>query len=383
MTIRRTRTPPTLIATAISLGYGPAAKLLVLTSGLRQRGVRVVFVGNGSALELASRHGKLFGDVIAAAGPSDVSGSLWRSAAGHLSVMDRTFAPQAVARGVPLFVVDSLLWMRDGLPAAWQAAERLWAQNFLGLHDWPGLGSSQIRVVGPIVAPDLRPPSGRSDGLLINLGGCGGSYNIDYARFVTRIVLASPLAAQFAGRVTILSGEQCIRALQAEQGATIQLCSASHTAALARLDQAELVLTAPGLTATLESFQRCKPTFFLPPQNYSQWCILRALRGAGLAPAALHWEDLPEVAPLAERLPEEVRNPLVRQALALGTADAAAAAAMQECCARISEMDWAELAAWQHAFYASLGDNGAKQIAADLAGRLSRARSEPAAAAPI
>src|SRR4030095_3935098 len=123
-----------------------------------------------------------------------------------------------------------------------------------------------------------------------------------YARFVVDQLFASPLLLEFAGRTTLVAGERCIADLRNQYGnLQIEFRSLSHAAALAELDRAALVLTAPGLTMTLECFQRGGRTFSLPPQNYSQWCILRALRDLGLAPAALHWEDLTPASRLADR----------------------------------------------------------------------------------
>jgi hypothetical protein len=379
----RPRSPTTLVCCAIPLGYGPAAKLAVLAEALCVRGVRLMFVGRGIALEFARRHGHLFADIVAADSPSGVSAEIWRSAAGVLSVMDRDFASAAAEFGKPLFVVDSLLWMRPSVPTAWRSAQRLWAQNFVGLNEcqdlhWPGL-----TIVGPIVAAPSAGKAASPDCLLINLGGCESagrerSNATSYARFVVDQLIASPLLLQFAGRTILVAGERCIADLRKQYGdSQIEFQSLSHAAALAQLDRAALVLTAPGLTMSLECFQRGVPTFFLPPQNYSQWCILRALRDLDLAPAALHWEDFSPNR-LADRLPEEVRNPIVQQAIAYGTADPEAGRKLRHGLAQITEMDQPKLASRQTAFFESLGTNGVETIADELAAGLQSGRTSPA-----
>ena len=385
---RRAAISRPLVCCAIPLGYGPAAKLIVLAAALRRRGIQCVFVGRGIALELALRERGLFQDVVAASGPAEVSGALLRSSWGILSVMDRDFSPLAAEFHRPLYVVDSLLWMRDRLPECWQAAERIWAQNFMGLDQSPLLAIPAVSVVGPIV--DSSQSGGRRlprQGLVVNLGGCespqsDGGLADRYAGFVVEGLLASPLSDRFANQIVLLAGHRCSARLQHRfQGCGFEFLSLPHHLALERIAAAELVLTAPGLTATLECFQHGVPACFLPPQNYSQWCILRSLRAAGLAGAALHWEDLSPGPPLGDRLPEPIRNPIVREAIARAIADAAAASALRQALAQISTLDFAELAHRQGRFFDSLGDCGAESIAAELCSRHSAPRARPIAAA--
>ena len=181
-----------------------------------------------------------------------------------------------------------------------------------------------------------------------------------------------------------MAGARCIEALRTRYaGGDIELVSLPHRAALERLARASLVLTSPGLTMTLESFQCGAPTYFLPPQNYSQWCTLRRLRAAGLAPHALHWEDLSPALRLGDRMPESERNPVVRAAIARFTADTEARVRLGRCLAEVGRSDHGRLACEQQRFFASLGPNGALTIASEIADHLRSMRGgrEPAARA--
>ena len=361
-----------LACCALPLGYGPAAKLVTLAAELRAHGMELVFVGRGLALELAARHSDLFSDVVAAEQPSETTAKLLNSAAGVLSLMDREFSAQAAALGRPLFIVDSLMWMRNALPPSWRGARTLFAQNFCGLHASPHLMDPRVRVVGPLVAAAPVRENTPATRLLIQLGGCESTGGDDaYIRFIVENLLASSLPQALAPRTTLIAGKECIRRLRYRyRGSNLHFLSLSHAAALSELDQAALVLTAPGLTSTLEAFQRGVPACFLPPQNYSQWCILRALRANGLAPAALHWEDLPAQEPLAERLPEAARNPQVAAALARHTADSRAAVELQRCLTEMAGIDLDSLAGRQRRFFDSLGTPAASTVASQLAAAL-------------
>jgi hypothetical protein len=271
--------------------------------------------------------------------------------------------------------------MRDALPAAWHGARRLVAQNFIGLDQSPHLADARVQVVGPLVEPAGKRDASLASGLLVQLGGCESPADDSgsYAQFVVQNLLASDLPRAVGHRTTLIAGQECIRQLrQLYGGCGLEFLSLSHADALVELDRAALVLTAPGLTATLEAFQRGVPMCFLPPQNYSQWCILRALRGADLAPEALHWEDLPGQQPLADRLPEAQRNPLVRAALARHTTDPQAGRALQASLSQIARLDLPRLARRQREFFASLGPPAIATIADTLTSELCFRHPEPA-----
>jgi hypothetical protein len=299
--------------------------------------------------------------------------------------MERELSAQAANLGRPLFVVDSLLWMRDALPPAWRGMRQLFAQNFIGLAECPLVADPRVQVVGPLVQPVREREVSPAAGLLVQLGGCepagGNSAGDGYARFVVENLLASVLPEALSHRTTLIAGQECIRKLRRRyRGSCIEFLSLSHAGALVELDRAALVLTAPGLTATLEACQRGVPTCFLPPQNYSQWCILRRLRTAGLAPGALHWEDLPTQQPLADRLGEADRNPLVCSALARHTVDPQAGRELQARLCEMARIDGVQLARRQGAFFASLGPPATAAIADRLAAEwFSRQRGTPAA----
>lgn len=353
------------------LGYGPAAKLLTVARVLRGRGLRLVLIGHGTSLELAARSEQLFDDIRPALPGDGAREAAVRSADAVLSVMDRELAQAADAAEAPLYVLDSLLWMRDAILPAFRGARRYWAQDFLGLREVQGDYEPAPAVIGPVVSPHPPRPGRARHELLINLGGCEALDAADanfraYAEFVVGGYLESSLARTYAGRATVMAGARCVEALAARYGARgVAFASLPHDAALERLAGAALVFTSPGVTTLLESFQCGVPTYLLPPQSYSQWCTLRMLRSAELAPHALHWEDLGSPR-LADRMPERERNPLVRAAITRFTADGAARSRLTGGFDAAGRGDHAAVAAAQSRFFASLGPNGALTIAEEL-----------------
>ena len=359
-----------VIMSALPLGYGPAAKLVVIAGELRRLGAAPVFVGRGIAHELAARSG-VFEDVVDDPAGSRACGLL-DGAAAAVSLMDREFAALALESGTPLHVVDSLLWMRADVPEEFTAGRHLWAQDFFGVRQRAAQLQSAPTVVGPIVGPAHRPRRNGGAGLVVNLGGYASAYSGNgsdgtYAEFVVRGILASPWAAGSGGSVTVLGGARCV-AECARRHPGLRCDSLPHSDSCDAFANAAAVLTAPGLTATLECFESGVPTFFLPPENYSQWLILEHLRQAGLAPGAFHWRDCGEEG-IGPGLTMEERVPRVQAAIARGAADPGAASGFQAALAAYSGMNGSALAQRQGAWYSSLGACGSGEIAAGILNR--------------
>ena len=356
-----------LIFCAFPFGYGPAAKLLSIAEEARTHGIAPSFLGSGIALELVRRSAATFEEVIDASSSNASARSLVAASTGIVSSMDREAARLAREASRPLYLIDSLLWMRDRIPEPFLAARRYWAQRFFGecagRHDFP------VVSVGPIVSAFVPGAPLQKAELVVHLGGCESPSataedHRRYARFVTRALISSGLAREAS--TLMLSGAACTASLGAEfAGRGIAFASLSHEEALSALASAALVLTSPGVTATLECFHAGVATSFLPPQNYSQWLALEALRSAGLADGALHWADLTGPLPFAT-LPEEGRTPLVLETIARLSAEDSVSDELSRRLRAAARLPRAELRARQHAAFESLGANGAVEVAAQL-----------------
>ncbi len=363
---------PILACCAFSFGYGPAAKLVLVAERIRALGLRPVFLGNGIAHELAAR-GNVFDDVIRATPDDPHASAVIRESQGLLSMMDREFAEVALAMGRPVFVADSLFWMRATLPPSFRRANRLWVQRFpLRSGCDPQLPANATEV-GPIVRPMLPRPVAKRTRLVVNLGGCEspvGSLTDDtsYLDFIFRGIVDSHLVSKFDGEAILLAGDRAVAHLQHNYaGNGISFASVSHDEALSLLAEARLVLTAPGLTTSLACFQLRVPTLFLPPQNYSQWRILERWRELDLAPSALHWSDFLPAGPYPDQLPEADRSPTIRQVIRHLASQADVADSLLQTLRDGTDGDLLPLSQRQFTYFESLGDNGVEQISRDLA----------------
>jgi hypothetical protein len=214
----------------------------------------------------------------------------------------------------------------------------------------------------------------------VNLGGYETPYvssadDCGYAEFVVRGLIESGLASVFSGDTLLMAGARCAESLEkAFAGGPLRFASLPHDEAEQLGATASAVLTAPGLTSTLQCFRAGTPTFFLPPQNYSQWWILKKLRAAGLAPCALHWADHLPGGDVVERMSLPERVPVVRSAIRRLSGDARVRRSFREALAGIAAHPRRELARAQGAYFDSLGSDGAAVIASELIAEASQGR---------
>ena len=370
-------TRPLLLCSAYPFGYGPVVKLMLLAEKLRQERFRTLFVGSGIALTVASSSG-LFDEVIEAQPGSPEASRLIRSADAFLSLMESDLTHKALEASKLVYVVDSLRWMRDVIPQPFLHAREYWCQRFLPSDFDPVPGT----LVGPLVKPMTSSHACGRSGLVVNLGGCEtaagpSEEDIHYGKFIVKgleAVLARRSSGNRTETVRLIAGKQCIERLTEDlPGCKIAMESVSHSRALRLFDGAESVLTSPGLTTTLECFQLGVPTFFLPPQNYSQSRILSLLAREGLAPGFFDWShvesDIPNLS--LEDLPLEERTPAIRRTIkSVGTPSKHSVLKSPELLGERIE-DWitqdrGAIADRQHGFFKSLGANGVDSIVSHL-----------------
>jgi hypothetical protein len=363
-----------LACCAVPFGYGPVSKLLAIVQRTRAAGAGAVFIGSGIAYQLASRS-DLFDDVVEADPRDRIASNLLATADHVVCVMDPDFARAALQCSGPLHVVDSLFWMWHQIPEPYLKAKQYWVQNFYGVEHRAANLRQRPHIVGPILLNKAPSVAGRGAGLLVNLGGCespfGSMYqNSPYINFVIQALSKSALADVYRDRTLLIAGQGCIDSLGSRLvGLGIKAESLSLEDAEAAFEQADLILTAPGLTATLQAFRSGIPTFFLPPQNYSQWLILSLLRQHGLAPRSFHWNDMLKDDPVRAFMPESIAIPCVTNATNKLAAEGTAVNVLTEHLSSIPSLDLQDLSRrQQEAFNSWDVDDAAGAIADALTG---------------
>jgi hypothetical protein len=359
-----------LVCSAVPFGYGPVSKLLAIVQHTRAAGASAAFVGTGIAYELACRS-NLFDDLIMGRPDVRATKSMLKAADHVLCVMDPEFTKAALELAQPISVVDSLFWMWDRIPRPFLDAKHYWVQDFFGVRQRAAKLSQRPEVVGPILPRSASGVSSSDGGLLVNLGGCespyGDSYESSpYVDFVVESLAGSKLAEVYRQQILLIAGQGCVASVADRLGVLgIRAESLSLEEAESAFHRADLILTSPGLTGTLQAFRSGTPTVFLPPQNYSQWLILSLLREHGLAPSSFHWRDVLPDDPAPARMPESVAVPQVTAAIRhLSTGGLVTTDRLASNLSSMLELDLDELRLRQQRALASWNANdGARAIA--------------------
>ncbi len=267
-----------------SFGFGPVSKAVTIARALQRRCHEAVlaFYGDGIALDFA-RRAHVFDEIHELAVDTDLGRARLRRTAADatavVSVLNMSVAADwNPVVDPPLYVVDSLDWMWHAPPPGIDNAQAVFVQDFL-LDREVEFGSNR-RAVPPIDAAQGVARGPRSGELLINLSGLAnpfvhGDLYLRYARLVLEALL--PEATTRYGSVLVCTNAALSAALR-DDYPNVQIGHLPHDEFVRRLARCERLITAPGITTTVEALSMGVPPRFLPPQNYSQALILERYR---------------------------------------------------------------------------------------------------------
>jgi nucleoside 2-deoxyribosyltransferase len=191
-------------------------------------------------------------------------------------------------RHPPLFLVDSLAWLWSGPPPGVNNAKAYFVQDYLVPEDRVENWRRECRLVpvGPILhdlAQRKRSSSGPSI-LLVNFSGCANPYTASdlFERYVEVLALAILDHAEDFDEVIFCCNERLSQHLVGllKSHNNVAVGHLSHDEFIDVLARSSAVLTAPGITTTLEANALGKSIRFLLPQNYSQAIMSEQYRTA-------------------------------------------------------------------------------------------------------
>lgn len=179
---------------------------------------------------------------------------------------------------VPLYLIDSLTWMWVAPPPGLNKVERYFVQDYLApvheLKRWREEAS--LTLVAPIVKANKKEVTQEtSSQLLVNFSGCAnpfatGNLYREYVEVLSDAILEK--AGDRFEKIIFCCNKQLSEHLSQylKNYPNVQVCHASHDLFLRFLNNSEMLLTAPGITTTIEALSMNIPVGFLLPQNYSQ-----------------------------------------------------------------------------------------------------------------
>ena len=280
-----------------SFGFGPVSKAVTIAEEFRKQmpDLRLDFFGSGIDYDFACKT-ECFDEIYQV--NVDDNDSLRRllpvltNYQAVFSILNLGLLPMWRKEWGKLYFVDSLAWMWRDLPTGVENVEAYFVQDYLlqpeRAIEWQK--KSPLIVVSPIVN-DPNPKgeveeqnsAERGNLLLVNFSGCSNPFvgpEVFENYVLTLSGLIINLAASRFDRVQICCNQTLAELLQSKLGERERL-QIDHLAPkdfYKLLQNSTLLLTAPGITTTLEAFKTHTPIGFLLPQNDSQAIISEIYR---------------------------------------------------------------------------------------------------------
>lgn len=269
-----------------SFGFGPVSKAATIAKEIKIKcpQIETHFFGGGIALQFAEQS-KAF-DYLFEADVDETNKLEYilprlKKYKTVFSVLNLPLLPLWNENFGRLFFVDSLAWLWKEPPDGIENVETYFVQDYListeRIREWKNL--YPINLIPPIglMLSDNLPiqNSGiRQNRLLINFSGCSNQFvkTQIYEKYV--ITLLSLILENSANNYKKI--EVCVNRKIAEKlnklfkSDSLIIGQLSHEEFINKLSDSRLLLTAPGITTTLEALSLNTPLGFLLPQNDSQ-----------------------------------------------------------------------------------------------------------------
>ena len=276
-----------------AFGFGPVSKAVTIASRLRERrpDIETHFFGKGIDRDFALKANafdRVFSiDVDCPQVLRDLVPQL-KTYEHVVSVLNLTLLSYWGDDLPPLHLVDSLAWMWPRLPPGIEKVRTYFVQEYLvetnRLGQWSD--ETRLRSVGPITLANgerLGSPQVDSSLLLVNFSGCANPFSDGeiysrYVRLLSEVIVHA--ARDRYSKVVMCCREELLRHIDRSGAPGVDVMVGHFSPAEFRefLAGARLVVTAPGITTTLEAIALDKPLRFLLPQNYSQALISETYR---------------------------------------------------------------------------------------------------------
>jgi hypothetical protein len=270
---------------ATSFGFGPVSKAvsIALEMKIQAPDFETHYFGAGIGYDYAEKSNAFDSLINVDVDQHETLVALLPQLASYgavFSVLNLEILPLWRSDMPALYFVDSLAWMWPSLPAGIENVATYFVQDYLlspdRIHDWSL--ACPLVLVAPIESVSntrLEAPPGKRDRLLVNFSGCANPFAPPGLYEKYALVLASSIFSE-AGHdfeeIVFCCNEKLAEYLRRNLGATpfVQVGHYAHEEFLSLLVSSSLVLSAPGITSTLEALAAQTPLGFLLPQNDSQ-----------------------------------------------------------------------------------------------------------------
>lgn len=200
---------------------------------------------------------------------------------------------------VPSIFVDTLFWMWDKIEIDYKKLTAYYIQDFIGINEQMkrlNLSPEYFKITGPIIVTDQIPTQEKKNEILINFGGIENIYNKSgyYIEQLSDLILdvlsRNNLYSEY--KITICGGGDEIKKLKEHiNDENICIGTLSPEDFINKLRVCKHFLSLPGLTSFYESIYFQSHTFFLLPQNYSQYLQLEKYKNFFKNISGLNWNN--------------------------------------------------------------------------------------------
>lgn len=311
-----------IILTAQDFAYGPIGKLLDLVSHFDMNKYEFTFIGFGTSIQLANKHGfnSIFEIDTEVKENEQKLRELIKNADLLISSMDIPSLKIAQEVGVKNIWLDCLFWFWDEIPEIPRNADLFIAELSLNNkrnHQKYSESIKNLLLVSTIL-PKI-PPKKVINQALVSFGGAESTHWYQIGKETQFPYIMSEIITQRVEwgnleKVYIATNERVIPQLREKYGNEKFIFDClKHDEFIEKLSNSEVVLITPGLVTTQTAFYTKTPVIFLPSSNNSQYIQLEEYRKEGLVEASVALADFIERLDFTDKNESETNQMVIEQ----------------------------------------------------------------------
>ncbi|KAL7945779.1 hypothetical protein V8C42DRAFT_44375 [Trichoderma barbatum] len=319
--VQPTSQPINIVCNAQPFGGGPGATLMAVMPYLRSRlkslgPVALHYVGSSLTMDFqrltqADWDGSYNIDLYSNSetGKSELIALLQRLKPRLVvTTMDELVAAAAQAAGIPVVIIDLLLWFWPSISPHWRQAELVIAAEFYGVQERIISEKMHNVVTVPPLGPPPRTTTDPSKDVLLNFGGMVNPLMpkeeiIAYARLLYSVAKralklrnATLPESQHAKLIVLVASLDVARGIDPEDPEAARMVLPDE--ALELMASAELVCCTAGLGNLYAAGAVANAVLLLPPLHEGHALQTLLVKKAGVPVDAVEWHELTGGAPI-------------------------------------------------------------------------------------
>ncbi len=355
---------PTIVIFSNPFGYGPTGSVIpVIQAFLEQTTATIVFAGSAFCSEILPPF-SIERVTLDERNEEEIERYLQTVSRPFVIGSQNRFCIAVAKRlSIPCAFIDTLAWFWKEIPPSHLDADEIFWVKFPGMER-KLLSDKSIHLISSLLTPIPRSAEMRKDQLIIQLGGV--SYPLREGLPTHYLELLAAALNRFSSkkmyrRLIVAAGSEAIHFLRMRITSPLfELRTFTKAEFVHELERTSHLVTAAGISSTLEAFSAEIPTSFLLPLNLSQVALTDLLEPVGACPQQITWETYVSVDEHLREMTEREALPEIEKYAQIVEGDRSAferfSQDLQEMCFSIPDQHE------QVAFVRQLGDTGAPEL---------------------